>query len=52
MLEEYGHQFPFEKMVTHKYKLEDAEAALLKSMDADSMKVVIEPQTIGTLRRG
>jgi len=43
MLEEYGHQFPFEKMVTHKYKLEDAEAALLKSMEADSMKVVIEP---------
>ena len=43
MLEEYCHRFPFEKIVTHRYKLDNAEAALLKSMDADSMKVVIEP---------
>jgi threonine dehydrogenase-like Zn-dependent dehydrogenase len=43
MLEEYAHQFPFEKMVTHRYKLDDAEVALLRSMEADSMKVVIEP---------
>lgn len=43
MLEEYSHQFPFEKIVTHRYGLEDAQAALLKSMEPDSMKVVIEP---------
>jgi threonine dehydrogenase-like Zn-dependent dehydrogenase len=43
MLEDYRQQFPFERIVTHRYKLDDAEAAMLKSMDEDSMKVVIEP---------
>lgn len=39
----YCKQFPFEKIITHRYKLQEAEDALLKSMDLDTMKVVIEP---------
>lgn len=33
----------FEKMVTHKYRIEKAEQGMLKSMEAESMKVVITP---------
>jgi len=39
----YGKRFPFKKIVTHRYKLKEAETALKKSMDEDTMKVVIEP---------
>lgn len=39
----YSEQFPFEKMVTHRYKLQEAFDALLKSREGDTMKVVIEP---------
>jgi L-iditol 2-dehydrogenase len=34
---------PFEKIVTHKYKIREAEKAIKKSMGLDSMKVVIMP---------
>ena len=33
--------FPFERVVTHRYPVDRAEEALLKSMQPDSMKVVI-----------
>lgn len=36
-------QFPWEKFVSHKYPLEQAQQALLKSMAPDSMKVTIAP---------
>jgi len=39
----YGEQLPFKKIVTHRYKIQEAETALKKSMDEDTMKVVIEP---------
>lgn len=35
--------YNFAKIVTHRYPIEEAEKALLKSMDLDSMKVVITP---------
>lgn len=43
MMQKQAHLFPFEKFVTHEYPLADAEQALLKSMQPDSMKVVIVP---------
>lgn len=35
--------YPFEKIITHTYKIEEAEKAIEKSMDLDSMKVVLSP---------
>ncbi len=43
LLQKYQRQFPFERIITHRYPLAEAETALLKSMEPDSMKVVIEP---------
>jgi L-iditol 2-dehydrogenase len=43
LLQRYSRQFPFERIITHRYPLAQAEAALLKSMEPDSMKVVIQP---------
>ncbi|NQS88292.1 zinc-binding dehydrogenase [Patescibacteria group bacterium] len=43
LIERYLHTIPFERIVTHQYKIEDAEDAILKSMQAESMKVVIVP---------
>ena len=43
LLERYQRQFPFERIITHRFPLAEAETALLKSMEPDSMKVVIQP---------
>jgi L-iditol 2-dehydrogenase len=43
LMEQYKKTFPFEKFVTHRYKIEDAEKGLRRSFEADTMKVVIEP---------
>ena len=43
LMEKYSKVFPFEKFVTHHYKIDDAEKGLRRSFDADTMKVVIEP---------
>ena len=42
-LARHGDEFPFDEIVTHRYPLDDAERAVLRSMDPDTMKVVIEP---------
>lgn len=39
----YMKHYPLREFVTHRYRLGEAEAALRKSMEADSMKVVFEP---------
>jgi threonine dehydrogenase-like Zn-dependent dehydrogenase len=39
----YMRQYPLRSFVSHRYALEDVEAAVLKSMAPDSMKVVIAP---------
>ena len=39
----YMKNYPLQEFVTHRYGLRDVEAAMKKSMDADSMKVVLEP---------
>lgn len=43
LMKAYAKYFDFNKLVTHTYGLEDAEKALLKSMEPDSMKVAIKP---------
>ena len=43
LMQRYGKWFPFNKLVTHKFQIEDAEQAILTSMDLNSMKVVITP---------
>jgi len=43
LMQRYGEWFPFDKLVSHTFKIEDAEQAILKSMDLDSLKVVITP---------
>lgn len=39
----YMRHYPLGDFVTHRFRLRDVEAAMKQSMDADSMKVVIEP---------
>jgi L-iditol 2-dehydrogenase len=39
----YMKHYPLREFVTHRFHLSEAEAALRKSMEADSMKVVLEP---------
>jgi L-iditol 2-dehydrogenase len=35
-------RFPFEKLITHRFKLEDAQEAIEKSFEEDALKVVFE----------
>jgi len=39
----YMRQYPLQQFVTHRFGLQQVEAAVKKSMSADSMKVVIDP---------
>src|ERR1700677_724828 len=39
----YMQHYPLQEFVTHRYGLRDVEAAMQKSMQADSMKVVLQP---------
>jgi L-iditol 2-dehydrogenase len=41
LLRRYRKHYPLEKFVSHRYPIEEAEAALHHSMADDSMKVVI-----------
>ena len=43
LIERYSNTINFEKIISHKFKLEDVKAAVEKSMEPDSMKVVIMP---------
>jgi len=43
MMQRYKNQFPFEKLITHRYKLDQAKEALAKSFEPDALKVVFEP---------
>jgi threonine dehydrogenase-like Zn-dependent dehydrogenase len=39
----YMKQYPLREFVTHRYGLRDVDAAMQKSMEEESMKVVLEP---------
>lgn len=43
MMHRYEKQFPFEKLITHRYKLDQAKEAVAKSFETDALKVVFEP---------
>jgi len=43
MMEKYSNAFPFEKLITHVYRLEEADAAMKKSFEPDCLKVVFAP---------
>jgi L-iditol 2-dehydrogenase len=43
LLKQHADRFPFERFVTHRFPLDQAELALMKSMEPDSMKVVVTP---------
>ena len=39
----YMKHYPMQDLVTHRFGLHDVDAAMRKSMEADSMKVVLQP---------
>ncbi len=39
----YMKQYPLREFVTHRYGLRDVDAAMAKAIEAESMKVVMEP---------
>jgi len=43
LMKHYLKRFPFEKIVTHKYKLDEVDQALKKSMESETMKVIVAP---------
>lgn len=43
MMFRYRKDFPFEKLITHRFKLDQAEEALKKSYENEALKVVFEP---------
>ncbi len=40
MMWRHKHEYPFEKLITHRYQLDQAQEALKKSFEADALKVV------------
>jgi threonine dehydrogenase-like Zn-dependent dehydrogenase len=43
MMQKYSNIFPFEKLVTHTYSVEQGDAAMKKSFEPDALKVVFKP---------
>lgn len=43
MMWRYKDQFPVEKLITHRFKLEQAQQAMQKSFEEDALKVVFTP---------
>jgi threonine dehydrogenase-like Zn-dependent dehydrogenase len=43
MMWRYRHDFPFEKLITHRFKLNQANEAITKSFEEDALKVVFAP---------
>jgi L-iditol 2-dehydrogenase len=43
MMYRYRNTFPFEKLITHRFSLDDAQAAMKKSFEEDALKVVFTP---------
>jgi hypothetical protein len=39
----YMKNYPLREFVSHRFALRDVDSAMRKSMEADSMKVVLEP---------
>ena len=43
LMEKYRDTYPFEKLVTHEFALEDVDQAMRTAMSPDGMKVVMKP---------
>nr|HPL30980.1 hypothetical protein [Anaerolineae bacterium] len=43
MMWRHREQFPFHKLITHRYGLDQAQAAVEKSFDPEALKVVFVP---------
>jgi threonine dehydrogenase-like Zn-dependent dehydrogenase len=43
MMWRHRHEFPFEKLITHRYKYDQAQEAMKKSFEEDALKVVFTP---------
>ena len=43
MMWRHRHEFPFEKLITHRFKYDQAQEAMKKSFEEDSLKVVFTP---------
>jgi len=43
MMYQYRDTFPFEKLITHRYRLDQAQEAMEKSFEEDALKVVFVP---------
>jgi L-iditol 2-dehydrogenase len=43
MMQKYQKQYPFEKLISHRYKLDEGKAAMAHSFDPESLKVVFVP---------
>ena len=43
LMERYRDKYPFERLVTHRFALEDVDEAMRTAMSSDSMKVVLAP---------
>jgi L-iditol 2-dehydrogenase len=43
MMHRYRDTFPFEKLITHRYRLDQAQEAMEKSFEEDALKVVFVP---------
>jgi threonine dehydrogenase-like Zn-dependent dehydrogenase len=43
MMWRHRHAFPFEKLITHRYKYDQAQEAMKKSFEEDALKVVFTP---------
>lgn len=47
LMERYREQIPFDRMITHRFHLGEAEAAMRKALERETMKVVIDPTSQG-----
>ncbi|MGD0708053.1 MAG: zinc-binding dehydrogenase [Anaerolineaceae bacterium] len=43
MMWRHRHEFPFEKLITHRFKYDQAQEAMKKSFEEDALKVVFTP---------
>jgi L-iditol 2-dehydrogenase len=47
LMRRWQDRFPWREFVTHRYPVTEAVAAMIRSCEPDTMKVVIEPGPVG-----
>jgi L-iditol 2-dehydrogenase len=51
LMERHAEQIPFDRMITHRFPLVEAEEAMRKALELETMKVVIDPTQCQRVRR-